>query len=299
MSSKSVPIVFVHIGNAPPEYTRTAVCQARRWNPTSPIYVLSSVAAAGGYGADEQWVTISDIPKTESHERFSGNTTLDMTWRNGFWRSTTERLFVLEDWMRFKGISECIHLENDVTLYTDVSMILPLLRSTTRGLSAPFQGQGSTLDQVRMCFSILYCNSVDALSSFLFFLASRSANTDEMQRGGEYWFDTPEDCSVIPTAPIGVTLKSDLFRAWYEHPAFPCVFDASAHGQYLGGEDPRNGPRGTGFVNLDTDFRTDQFLYGWKADSDGRRYPVLLDRNGREWPIANLHIHSKQLERFV
>jgi hypothetical protein len=72
-----------------------------------------------------------------------------------------------------------------------------------------------------------------------------------------------------------------------------------AYGQYLGGEDPRNGPRGPGFINEDAEFRADQFLYGWKADKAGRRYPVLLDKNGKEWPIANLHIHCKRLEDFL
>jgi hypothetical protein len=91
---------------------------------------------------------------------------------------------------------------------------------------------------------------------------------------------------------------SDTFREWYENPEFSWVFDGAAYGQYLGGEDPRNGTKGPGFVNTDVDFRTDQFLYGWRADA-GRRYPTLLDGRGKEWRIANLHIHCKRLADFV
>jgi hypothetical protein len=291
-----VPIVFIHIGGAPPDYAAVAVRQARRWNPDAPIVFLSSVL--GDYGVGEKWVPIADIALTANHAKFRSSTTLNATWRGGFWRSTTERLFILEDWMRSAGVAECIHMENDNMLYTNISELLPALR-TGAGISTTFQGQGSTLDQVRMCFSLLYCKSVDALGNFLFTLAGRAEATDEMQRGGQYWFDTPEECSVLPTAPTGVKLVSESFRAWYEDPRFPCLFDASAHGQFLGGEDPRNGPKGPGFVNLDTDFRTDQFLYGWRADAIGRRYPVLMDSGGQEWHIVNLHIHCKRLADFI
>jgi hypothetical protein len=294
MSPTTIPIVFIHIGDAPPDYAAVAVRQARLWNPFAPIYFLSSVAA--DYRADENWVLLADIPPTANHQRFRNSTSLDATWRGGFWRSTTERLFILEDWMRWAGVSECIHFENDNMVYVDIAELLPALRNGA-GISTTFQGQGATLDQIRMCFSVLYCNSVDAISNFLFTLAARPENTDEMQRGGQYWADTPEECSVLPTAPVDVKLVSENYRSWYENPEFPCLFDASAHGQFLGGEDPRNGSQGPGFVNLDTDFRTDQFLYGWRREL-GLRYPTLLDRNGREWRIANLHIHCKRLADF-
>jgi hypothetical protein len=77
------------------------------------------------------------------------------------------------------------------------------------------------------------------------------------------------------------------------------VFDAAAHGQYLGGEDPRNGPRGPGFVNQDAEFRADQFMYTWRKDAAERLYPLIIDKDGKEWPIANLHIHSKRLKDFI
>jgi len=196
-----------------------------------------------------------------NHVKFMDNTKLDSEWRGGFWRATTERLFILEDWMRWKGIKECLHLENDVMLYTDISALVPTLRLTSAGLSTTFQGQGVRQDQIRMCFSILYCRS-------------------------------------LPTAPPGATLVSETFRDWYENTAFPCIFDAAAHGQYLGGIDPIHSGAGVSFVNRDTDYRSDQFLYGWAVDSAQRRYPTLVDKVGKIWPIANLHVHSKRLDDF-
>ena len=302
MSSTLIPIVFVHIGDAPPEYSKIAVQQARRWNPHTPIVFLSSTVVKSGYGAGEEWVSIANIPKSREHTRFDQTTLLDTTFRNGFWRFTTERLFVLYDWMIWKGIDECIHIENDNTLYYNIDEILPQLRENSKGISATFHGQGFARNRVDVCYSFIHCDKVESLSQFLFFLAASPSGVDEMQRGGLYWLENEDTCSIIPCVPPGSKLLSENFRNWCENAKFPCVFDAMSHGQYVGGEDPRNGPGnvpGGKHINLDAEFRPDQFLYGWKADIEGRRYPVITDRRGKEWRIVNLHIHSKRLEQFV
>jgi len=136
------------------------------------------------------------------------------------------------------------------------------------------------------------------------FLACTTLNTDEMQLGGLYWEDTPEECSFLPTAPVGVTLEYEGFRGWVEDSRFGdmgCVFDGSAYGQYLGGVDPAFHAENTepGFVNPDCDFRADQFEYVWMTDEAGRRYPTIADKNGRPWKIMNLHIHCKRLQNFI
>jgi hypothetical protein len=290
MSSTVIPIVFIHIGGAPPDYARTAVRQARRWNPSAPIIIITSERPSELYGAEENWITIDTIPPTQEHILFQKTTALDTTFRNGFWRFTTERLFVLHDWMASTGITECLHLENDIMLYADISAILPTLRAAGT-LAAPAHGADT------MCFSIVYCG--EPLSEFLFSLAAGYSFLDEMHKGAKFWEDNPDICVFLPVVPSSATLCASAVRARYENPAFPYVFDAAAHGQYLGGEDPRNGPRGPGFVNEDAEFRTDQFVYTWRKDAAERLYPLLIDKDGREWPIANLHIHSKRLQDFI
>ncbi len=298
--SSLIPIVFIHIGGEPPEYARIAVQQARRWNPSTEIIFLSSVIPQGGYGAGEQWIAVADIPKSSVHLQFEKVTKLDPTWRNGFWKATTERLFILEEWMRFKGVEECFHMENDNMLYTDISELIPVFRATSNGISATFQGQGREQDRILLCFSVLYCKDVDALTNFLVFLAGNPINKNEMERGGDYWSENQEECSIMPSAPVGVKLVSEEYRSWFEDVRFPCIFDAAAHGQFLGGGDPRNHfYQGPGYMNDDGDFRADQFLYGWKADAEGRRYPVVMAANGKEWKLANLHVHCKRLHNFI
>jgi hypothetical protein len=289
-----IPIVFVHLGfTPPPPHAEIAVQQARRWNPTAPITVFTSVVPDLGYSAGEEWVKMNTVPKTEEHIRFQTNTILDTAFRDGFWRFSTERLFCLYDWMQWKGVSECIHIENDNTIYFSVADMLPLLRANTKGMSATFHGES------HMCYSVMYCNDPKSLSEFLFFLGTGHYNLDEMRRGADFWEANPEICSLLPVVPPGAALKSEEFRPLCENAAFPCVFDAAAHGQYLGGEDPRNGERGPGFINEDAEFRADQFAYIWKKDAAERLYPLVIDKDGKQWPLANLHIHSKRLQDFI
>lgn len=290
----AIPIVFVHLGfTPPPEYARIAVKQARSWNPDAPIIVLSSVIPEETYDSGEEWIKIADVPKTEEHTRFQENTILDTGFRDGFWRFSTERLFVLYDWMSFRGVTECIHFENDNTVYFSVSEMLPVLRANTKGMTAAFHGEG------HMCYSAFYCNNLTALSEFLFFLGTGHYNLDEMRRGADFWEEHSHICSVFPVVPPGSSLKSEDYRPLCENAAFPCVFDAAAHGQYLGGEDPRNGSRGPGYINDGAAFRPDQFAYTWLKDAADRLYPLLIDKDGKKWPIANLHIHSKRLKDFI
>jgi hypothetical protein len=299
----SLPIVFVHLGGAPPLYLRDAVKQARRWNPVAPIFCLSSVVEDYGHG--ETWVDISNIPAGPMHLRFKETTLLPgMEYDKGFWQWTTERLFVLEDWMRWTGAEECFHLENDNMLYHEISAIQPFLKKISPGLSTTFQGQGGKRDSLRTCFSVLYCSSVDALTNFLFYLASSPSSVNEMERSGLYWLDTPEECVYLATAPVGSALDSETYRSWFEDERFReigAVFDSSIHGQYLGGIDPihTNVKPGPGYVTPESELRADQFIYTWGVDEEGRRYPVLADKDGRPWKIMNLHMHCKRLADFA
>jgi hypothetical protein len=181
-------------------------------------------------------------------------------------------------------------VENDIMLYKDISEMLPTLRAAGT-LAAPSHGAET------MCFSILFCGALEPLTEFLFFLASGHSSLNEMQRGAEFWED--KACSFLPVVPYGSVLRPAAIRPRYENPAFSWVFDAAAHGQYLGGEDPRNGTRGPGFVNQDAEFRADQFAYTWLKDAADRLYPLLIDKDGKKWRIANLHIHSKRLKDFI
>jgi hypothetical protein len=84
---------------------------------------------------------------------------------------------------------------------------------------------------------------------------------------------------------------------------FNMIFDAAAIGQYLGGVDPRNIPGDTtGFVNETCIIKYDQYRFIWNAFDD-IRCPYIVVKNENDidcsYPVFNLHIHSKALEKFI
>ena len=78
---------------------------------------------------------------------------------------------------------------------------------------------------------------------------------------------------------------------------FNSLFDAAAFGQYLGGEDPRNGHSAPGFINESCIFNPSHFTYTWEEDDQGRLVPYAHYKNEKV-RINNLHIHSKNLAPF-
>jgi hypothetical protein len=87
---------------------------------------------------------------------------------------------------------------------------------------------------------------------------------------------------------------------WYDE-SFECfsgIFDAAAIGQYLGGIDRRffkdSKP---GFINETAVYDPRKLGISWKTEGGLRR--PFGNVAGREFPIFNLHIHSKALEDFL
>jgi len=92
--------------------------------------------------------------------------------------------------------------------------------------------------------------------------------------------------------------KEELFVS-YNSEKFPFIFDAAAIGQYLGGVDPRNMPGDTsGFVNETCVIKYNKYKFAFKDFDDGIKKPYIIINNDII-PIFNLHIHSKNLKKFI
>jgi hypothetical protein len=98
---------------------------------------------------------------------------------------------------------------------------------------------------------------------------------------------------------------TDSMRFYRDAEAFDGLFDAAALGQYIGGIDKIHNPGNTdGFVNPHSAYRWDQpcFKMNWTKDDLNRKYLTIEYSSANkkeEWKIYNLHIHSKELSRFI
>ena len=289
-----IPFILVHIGTEFfPDYAPDAVRQICTWNPNNSVFFIcerkffsafDSIDAPNFYIVD-----INQISASEQHLKFNKNTRLDTSFRNGFWRFTTERLYILYDFMLSESIPQCIHIENDNTIYFSTED--PAFKSAWDAgsdLCAPRHGAKS------LTFGILFCKNLDSLAKLCDTFAATPTNINEMDLGYMFFKNNPGITSFLSNEPLPTPAADSQL-----------LFDAACYGQFLGGIDPRNGPSRPGFVNRDSFFSVNDpsLSYFWKRDDAGRKYPVIRRYIGQNnsvlLRIANLHIHSKNLVPFL
>lgn len=305
-------IVFVHIGPLLPNYLEVAVAQARRFNDCD-IWLLAPAQALekAVFDTDQKLRTVSceALGLSDTHRRFHRVATLDRHFRDGFWLHTTERFFYLETLVDRAGLSHVFHLENDVMLYADLQDLLPVFVRCYPTMAATFDAPN------RCVPGFVYARDRAALGRLTRFIVDVAASTEKTPSDmallagfrstfGKRAVDTlpivPEGCPHL----VGERLGPDPLLAgpfWKHFDQFGAIFDAAAIGQYLGGIDPRNagGTDTVGFINETCIFDPSGYHYRWLMDTRGRRIPCAMDKDGGEYRVNNLHIHSKALKDFV
>lgn len=110
-----LPIVLMHRGNS--DYLRYTIGQARRSNPTSPIYLL-------GDQQNDQYPEAIHLPYRTFYTRAAQ---LERAFRhfstNGleYTRFDFQRWLILDEFLHAQGHAACIYIDSDVLLFTDVT----------------------------------------------------------------------------------------------------------------------------------------------------------------------------------
>lgn len=302
-------IVFVHIGPELPDYLFTAIEQARLFNNDCPIYLIGNqkalIKAQFPVNQSIKCIPCESFSASKSHDLFSKNSKLDRFTFEGFWTLTSERFFYLEELIRQYNLKDVFHLENDVMLYVDLTDLLPVFQKHYEGKI------GATFDNEKRCIpGFVYISEVYPISQLVTLMASRAdAALNDMEIFQEFknrydhlYIDSlpivlPEyinDYSLINTLGDTTLYPNRYCQNFTE---FQSIFDAAAIGQYLGGISFRNGSANPGFINESCLFNPAFFEYHWKRDSKERLIPFIRYKN-MEYPINNLHIHSKNLLLF-
>jgi len=302
-------IAFVHIGDSIPNHAKYAFKQARIFNPTCPIILVANERAIAKFEPFPEThltlVACENLEKSVEHTLFEKRTTLDKKWREGFWCYASERFLYLHDLMSSYNLKNVFHLENDNLLYADLSEILDVFENYYSGVAATFEMDNRCIpgfiyfrDEVCMeelakCFARYATKGWTDME-----LIARFKN-----EYGKSWIDS------LPILPFEYVEKHELVtktgeRAYQKTlyynniPVFQSLFDASSMGQWLGGQDPRNGPCHPGHICEYSVVRPDFFSFDWLDDEQGRKVLYAIYK-GRYYRMNNLHVHSKKLYPFA
>jgi hypothetical protein len=291
------PIIFVHLGEKIPPCMVTTMRQARYMNPESHVYLLTDQPLQ----CDE--VEVIRVEPVSIAERYG----LDPSVADGLWAHATNRFFVLERFVRERGLRDVIHLENDTMLYVELEEILPQLAEFR--LAVPFQSKVGAIP----CF--VYIRDGEVLTE----LVEHMRRKLESYRGELAMFrinDMQTVASFDGVAALPTLMKEYKFRArksrFTADNQTPLhflmtngekfegyLFDAAGLGIWMNGNNQEYSPgKGAGTIHSRCLFDPSRFEYIWGEDKKGRKVPFLRF-NEKEWRIVNLHFHSKKPEDYA
>ena len=289
--TKEKMIIFVHAGPTPPpaQFADTLHI-TRRVAPRSKIVVIASAKHATALaliGDFFSFVSSESIPVSETFKCFQEKTKLNRDFRNGFMYHTSERFFLLADYMEANNLFDVVHLENDVVLYFDPEDKLNAFRA--------FADFAVPLDQNNAIPSIVWLAYAKVAARLASHLCENEANND-MESVGTFCLGNPDIARPLPTIPTQYAAARglDAIRYCQGIDLFGGVFDAAAIGQYVGGIHWLNSPHDTRFfINTYSELDLQQCDFSWNVHN-GVRQPIL-DWGGERRPILALHVHSKDM----
>ena len=221
----------------------------------------------------------------EPYREFKKN--LTNTFRDGFWQLASYRFKILHAYMQHHNKTSILHIENDILVYKNLSE-LNLTNSNKILL---------TMDSKTRCIpGIMYIPNFEILQTCLDHFKD---NINDMENWGACYNELPHLIDTLPIFPLDNS-STELTNITKNYNQFNCIFDAAAIGQYLGGVDPRN-VKGdsSGFVNETCLVNYSKYNIIWKTDPICNMLAPFLQINSQDIPIVNLHIHSKNLKRFI
>lgn len=295
-------LVFVHIGNHLPRHLKDSVTQARLFNPHSDIFLIGTSSALHAFENDcgAIPIPIESLTPSPQHQLFAKKATSE-----AFWRYTLERFLVLDDFIQQYALDNVFHIENDVMLYFDLSQKLATFQSC-------YHNQMATVFDCdeRSVPSFVYLANPAVSKLLAEFIAERTEqNTTDMyllslfkdtyykKRADHLPILIPSYSNDYPLTNIfkNTAKAAAPFSAYLDQ--LNLIFDAAALGQFLGGIDPILGASKPGFLGEASVFLPMFFQFKWEKDREQRWIPYMSYR-GETYPIANLHIHCKDLARF-
>ena len=274
-----LPIVIIHLGSRFPPYLRACVAQVERVGGR-PLIVGHSRAAR--YSGDQL-------------ARFRSSETLSAMGGGRFWRYACERFFVLEEFMRERGIDRCVHIESDVLLYQAAEQLAAVLEAAYGDRIAV-----CPLTEAEDTAAVMYVGSLVALTRFnagLLDLVALGAEGLLAQYGGSMANEMRMLHVLRTELDLCAALTTTIEQATASGGSF--LFDPASYGQWVDGIPGQPGiPYAGEHHAIGREFLSGNYELLWDAQVRMPKVRIASEPQAA-WPLANLHVHSKRLGLFV
>ena len=297
---KQITIILIHagVGSLPSHLHETLEITSQIAKKSRIVFLTNSVnrssfnqiiACLGNKILSPiEFKAIEEIPETQNSRKFRETSTLNRSFRDGFWFNASDRFLVLADYMSTDGLENVIHIENDYVLYFDPTDKLDAFRS--------YADFAVPLDRIRAIPGIVWLKDKVVANRLAQYIVDNSDH-DDMASIGKFCIDNLKDgAKALPTIPCQYASQKniDLERFSEGIDVFSGIFDAAAIGQYIGGVHWMNDPRDTTFfINESSDLNLRDFSFSWDIKNNIRS-PALAFK-GEATAVLGLHAHSKSL----
>lgn len=284
-------IILFHVGNDIPNHIVICLRQLRHTNPNIKVWFLHNQAISQyiyplvrEFNIESVIVDINDFTIIDEYMNFHSN----------FWNVTMKRIPIMAKFAKEKQLEDIIIFENDVLIYHDINNIIHWLSNQVEDCGLT---RGTPNDVMTGFAYFKNFNSLSRLSDFI--LTELNTYTvgdfvNEMNLLSKF-ASIHGNSYNIPTLPYQLNHK--LSMEPYPYIIMPFIFDPAAWGQYVGGT-PHNGK---------TPGWAENAHYIGKEILNGRynvvwinKKPYVKDLKSETFtPLFNLHIHSKDLHKYV
>lgn len=277
---KKTSIILVHTGNEFPVYLNDCIFQLKKHQTDIHLIISKKlVALVCDKGIN---ISFAEDYETSAYKNFKV-LHKDQNYKDGFWTRTSSRFFLIESYARLNNIKSFFHIETDVLLYSNLILEKNILDNSNYEMSLIMDSD------IRCVPSLMWFKDYKLLSNLCNHLQNNNRNDDMFNLATFYKKNT----SRILNLPISPKNDNNSLLLKYDNMAkeFGSIFDGAAIGQFLGGI--YSDPKIRNFVNKDCSVDYSKFKFKWI-----NKEPFIIFKN-KTLKINNLHIHSKQLKKFI
>jgi len=287
-------IILVHLGQPIPTYLLTCIQQIRKYSKDRIVLVLSELPMFHFVPNDNIAIISKDfLDETDNYKKFKETNHFSKKEYMGLslWKCACERFFIIEMVMKYLGIEKALHIENDNLIYGKPHEIfLELYCGDSVGLS--------NISDQYLSAGIMYIGNTEALCEINNKLNGIMVMEESVlnKKYTKIMMNEMRMLKIINDENPGLIKLLPIFPSKESN----YVYDCASWGQYVGGAFGHEGePFSTDTHFIGKEINQGRYDVKWET-KDNYKKPYVFDTvSEMMYPLYNLHIHSKNLERWV